>query len=121
MRVHAFSNQRSIYRKRVKHWAIRSITYPKPEFNIYNRQTFILVKTPFLKKKTKQLDSFASICIFKAKVCSVCSYHGKSNQAIKLQRCMRLPGSNFQGLEKKKRLAVNSQTLFSFFSPFQAY
>ena len=46
------------------------------------------------------------ICIFKAKVCSVCSYYGKSNQAIKLQRCMRLPGSNFQGLEKKKRLAV---------------
>ena len=28
---------------------------------------------------------------------------------------MRLPGGNFQGLEKKKRLAVNNQTLFSFF------
>ena len=83
--------------------------------NIYDRQTFIHVRTPFLKKKTKQLDSSASICIFKAKVCSVCSYYGKSNQAIKLQRCMRLPGGNFQGLEKKKRLAVNNQTLFSFF------
>ena len=32
---------------------------------------------------------------------------------------MRLPGSNFQGLEKKKRLAVYSQTLFSIFSPFR--
>ena len=32
---------------------------------------------------------------------------------------MRLPGSNFQGLEKKKRLAVNTQTLFSFFFLFR--
>ena len=51
-------------------WCIRSITYPKAEFNIKNRPTFIHVRTSILKKNTKQLDSFWSICIFKAKVCS---------------------------------------------------
>ena len=38
-----------------------------------------------------------------------------------IQRCMCLPGGNFQGLEKKKRLTINSQTFFSFFFPLQAY
>ena len=83
-------------------WAIRSMTNPKPQFNIYYCQNFIHVlqclekQNKTTKKKTTaiRLHQF----VFLGWNCFVCSYYGRSNQVIKIQRFMRLPGSNFRGL-----------------------
>ena len=108
MHVHAFSSSTVYLKKACESRQTFDVSGLLRLLRILSpNSTFIIAKTLYMysnfskktniKKKT-QVNSFASICIFSAKVCFVCSYYGRSNHYQNTKIYMCLPGSNFQGL-----------------------